>query len=398
MQPALSGVARAQLAFVVDTGESLDDPGVGRFYRGLIGGLRTAGLSVTPLGVSEGQSAQLATLSGRLAAGSPRTGRPFALLRQTASDIRDLARWNHLALAPGPFDAVVEFQYNGRFAGWRIARRDAAFHIVFVDQIESIVPPRRSAVGRGIRRLEQRRFHQADLVFFRTAAMANVYIDHWGEPRAWSTSHMAVDPDEFVPSDEHRVRMRSVLGVADADVVIGMVAFFAPYHRAELIGPLVRRLRAQGIRARGLLVGGWSNEAADLLERRRCESPGDWEDVIVTGAVPQRDVPGMISAFDVGAMPGSNWYGSPTKVIEYGAMGTPIVARRTGAVEEVIRDGAEGLLFQGDDELFAGVLAILDDPVRSRERAEVFRRRVIEEHTWDHRGADIAARISRLRE
>jgi glycosyltransferase involved in cell wall biosynthesis len=394
MQRSLSGIETARLAFVVDTGESVDDPGVGRFYRGLIGGLRTAGLSVTPHGLREGGSAQLAALSGRLAAGNPRTGRPFALLRQTASDLRDFARWNHSSLPPGAFDAVVEFQYNGRFAGWRIARRDAAFHIVFIDQIESILPPRRSVVGPGIRRLERKRFHEADLVLFRTEAMANAYIDRWSEPKAWSTSHMAVDPYEFTPSAEHRARVRSVLGIADADVVIGAVAFFAPYHRAELIGPLVRRLRAQGVPARGLLVGGWSNAAAQLLGRRRSESPSDWDDVLVTGAVSQRDVSEMINAFDVGVMPGSNWYGSPTKVIEYGAMGTPIVARATGAVEEIIRDGAEGLLFRGDDELFDGVLAIVSDSGRARERAEVFRRRVIEEHTWDHRGAEIAARIT----
>jgi glycosyltransferase involved in cell wall biosynthesis len=389
----LSRLETARLAFVVDTGESLDDPGVGRFYRGLIGGLRAAGLAVTPHGLREGGSAQLAALSGRLAAGNPRTGRPFAFLRQTAADIRDVARWNHQALAQGAFDAVVEFQYNGRFAGWRIARRDAAFHIVFIDQIESILPPRRSAVGPGIRRLERKRFHEADLVLFRTAAMANAYIDRWGEPQAWSTSHMAVDPNEFFPNVERRAQMRSALGIADADVVIGAVAFFAPYHRAELIGPLVRRLRSHGIPARGLLVGGWSNASGQLLGHRRRESPNDWNDVIVTGAVSQLDVPDMIAAFDVGVMPGSNWYGSPTKVIEYGAMGTPIVARGTGAIEEIMRHGSEGLLFRGDDELLDSVLAILSAPVQSRERAEVFRRRVLREHTWAHRGAEIATRI-----
>ncbi|MDX6453218.1 MAG: hypothetical protein QOH16_3267 [Gaiellaceae bacterium] len=386
--------ADRRLAFVVDTGESTEDPGVGRFYRGLVGGLRATGFEVTPVGLREEGSSQLSALSMGLSEGAPRRGRRFAATRQTAADLREVVRWNRSRPDPGRFDIVLEFQYNGRFEGWRIARRDAATHLVFVDQVESIHPPRRSAVGPALRRLERKRYLDADAVLFRTAALARAYIEQWGEPRAWATSHMAVDPSEFTASPERRRRIRDAHGIADDEVVIGAVAFFAPYHRPELVGPLVERLRAEGVPARGVLVGGWANATAALLDRSRRESPGDWANVVVTGAVAQEVVPGMIDMFDVGLMPGSNWYGSPTKVLEYGAMSTPVVAARTDAIEEVIRDRAEGLLAGSEADLLELVLATIREPAAARDRAEAFRERVLEEHTWAHRARDIAKLVT----
>jgi glycosyltransferase involved in cell wall biosynthesis len=390
----LVDAAGRRFAFVVGTGESTEDPGVGRFYGGLLGGLRAAGFDVTPVGLQEEGSAQLSALSTRLSEGAPRRGRRLALIRQTAGDVRDVVRGNHARLEPGPFDVVLEFQYNGRFAGWRIARRDGATHVVFVDQVESILPPRRSAVGSALRRLERKRYLEADAVLFRTAALARAYIERWGEPGAWGTSHMAVDPSEFTASPDRRRRMRNAHGIADDELVIGSVAFFAPYHRPELVGPLVEQLRAEGVPARGVLVGGWANATAALLERRRRESPGDWANVVVTGAVAQAEVPGMIDMFDVGLMPGSNWYGSPTKVFEYGAMSTPVVAARTAAIEEVISDRTEGLLADSEADLLDLVLATIQDPAAASERAAAFRARVLDEHTWAQRARGIAELVT----
>jgi glycosyltransferase involved in cell wall biosynthesis len=386
----LVDAAVRRLAFVVDTGESTEDPGVGRFYGGLIGGLRAVGFDVTPVGLHEEGSAQLSTLSTRLSEGAPRRGRRLALLRQTAGDLRDVVRWNRERPAAGRFDVVLEFQYNGRFEGWRIARRDSSAHLVFIDQIESICPPRRSAVGPALRRLERKRYLGADAVLFRTGALARAYIERWGEPRAWAISHMAVDPSEFTASPGRRRRVREIHGIGNDEVVVGSVAFFAPYHRPELVGPLVEQLRAEGIPARGVLVGGWANATAALLERVRRESPSDWANVVITGAVAQDEVPGMIDMFDVGLMPGSNWYGSPTKILEYGAMSTPVVAARTDAVEEVIRNRTEGLLADSDAELLDLILATIREPAAADDRVAAFRERVLDEHTWAHRARDIA--------
>jgi glycosyltransferase involved in cell wall biosynthesis len=381
--------ASGRMAFVVDTGESIHDPGVGRFYGGLIGGLENAGFDVTPVGLTSQGSDQLAALSGRLAEGAPPKASRWGPLRQTVGDTRDVLRWNARRPARGPFDHVVELHHNGRFEGWRIARRDSATHILFIDEIGPIDPPRRSLLGPALRMLERKRYHGADAVVFRTGALARAYLERWGEPKRWATSHMAVDPHAFSPSAERRTQVRAALGIDATELVIGVVAFFAPYHRADLVGPLIEQLRADGIPARGVLVGGWANAAAALHEQLVRDRPAEWAHVTVTGAVAQDDVAGFIDAFDVGLMPGSNWYGSPTKIIEYGAMGKPVVGARTAAIEEVIRDGAEGLLADGV-ELTRAVFSTLRDMDAAQVRARAFRARVLQEHTWDARGRALA--------
>lgn len=386
--------ARAEqprLAFVVDTNESTEDPGVGRFYRGLVGALRKSGLEVATVGLREGASVQLETLSGRLAGGRPRRGARLAIARQTAADLRELARWSTRPLPDDRFDAVLEFQYPGRFRGWRLAHRDHARHLVFVDQVESLIPPRPSVTGPALRRLERARFTRADAVVFRTGTLGRAYINRWGDPRCALVSHMAVDPGEFTACDDRRERVRRELGISADEIVVGAVAFFAPYHRPELIGPLIAGLRAEGAQARGLLVGGWANESAAVLERARQDSPEAWDHVLVVGAVPQAAVPGLIDAMDIGVMPGSNWYGSPTKVLEYGAMRTPVVAPRMDPICEVVRD-EEGALF-GDGEFVSTVRDVIAQPAVTAARVEAFHIRVLREHTWEARARDLAALV-----
>jgi glycosyltransferase involved in cell wall biosynthesis len=389
-----------RLAFVVGSDESTADPGVGRFYGGLIGALRAAGVEVVPVGLSEGPSEQLEALEGRLALGDPAPGRRGPqLLRQTAADLRDLLRWSApwLPLPRGPFDVVLEYRLPNRFRASRIVRRDRAVHVLFLDEADLFAPLRPSLLRRVLHARERARYGRADVVCFRSGAVRDAYVERWGEPKLGVLQHMAVDPAVFAVRPGEREAAREALGVRDDEFLLGMAGFFAPYHGVDHVAPLVTRLRGAGVPARAVLVGAWSNELAAWLEAARLERPVEWEYVDPVGVVAPENVPGYLAAFDVGLMPASNWYGSPTKVFEYGAMRVPVVAARTGPAREVLREGDEGLLVEGPDELFEAVLSVWNDRAAAGERAERFRSRVEREHTWTARVADILDAIDGVR-
>jgi glycosyltransferase involved in cell wall biosynthesis len=130
------------------------------------------------------------------------------------------------------------------------------------------------------------------------------------------------------------------------------------------------------------------------LVRLQRTTPEDWSEVIVTGAVPQESIPGLIDAMDIGLMPGSNWYGSPTKILEYGAMEKPIVSARTPPIEEIVDGATEAILVDSPTGLLPAVNSILDDPPAARSRAKAFRERIAREHTWVDRGRTIARLLS----
>src|SRR6185503_5052630 len=111
---------------------------------------------------------------------------------------------------------------------------------------------------------------------------------------------------------------------------------------------------------------------------------------VLTGLVEQADGPPYLAACDILTSPhvpnadGTPFFGSPTKLFEYMAMGKGIVASRLDQVAEVLEDGrAAVMVTPGDpDSLARGIEALIDDPSRRERLGREARRLVIERHTW----------------
>jgi glycosyltransferase involved in cell wall biosynthesis len=124
---------------------------------------------------------------------------------------------------------------------------------------------------------------------------------------------------------------------------------------------------------------------------------------VFTGLVPQEDGAAYLAACDVLVSPhvpnpdGTPFFGSPTKLFEYMAMGRGIVASNLDQIGEVLEHGKTALLTApGDvDELAAALMCLaVDRELRDRLGAEA-RRTAVSRHTW--RG-HTARTIDRLRE
>src|SRR6185312_10399925 len=96
------------------------------------------------------------------------------------------------------------------------------------------------------------------------------------------------------------------------------------------------------------------------------------------------ELPAHVAAFDVAVMPDSNEYGSPMKIYEYMAMGKPVVGPRLGPLEDGIRDGETGILFERLDAsaLESALATLLGDESRRRLMGRRAREHVLASHTW----------------
>jgi glycosyltransferase involved in cell wall biosynthesis len=191
-----------------------------------------------------------------------------------------------------------------------------------------------------------------------------------------------VDVDRFRPG-VGGMDVRRELQIADYEVVAGFVGTFGPWHGVEKLAEAIKTI-PEDVRVRFLLVGSGSlhAEVEKLLENEKR--------VIFTGAVAHERVPKLLDACDILVAPhvpladGSEFFGSPTKIFEYMAMGKGIVASRLGQIGEVLVDGETALLVQPGDvgELAAAILKLVESEelrkklgARAREVAEL-------EHTW----------------
>lgn len=179
-----------------------------------------------------------------------------------------------------------------------------------------------------------------------------------------------------------RRESRRRLGVEDS-CVVGFVGSFQPWHRVDLLVRATERLSTRH-RLRLVLVGDGPGLAPALALSRRL---GLGDRVISLGSVPADHVPELIAAFDIGALPGTNDYGNPMKLLEYAAAGVPSVAPDVEPVRETLELGAAGLLFPPEDlDGLTRVLAELAGSASARRSmGERAHRQVASGCTWASR-------------
>ena len=196
-----------------------------------------------------------------------------------------------------------------------------------------------------------------------------------------------VDVERFRP-DVGGAAARLALDIRDDEVVAGFVGTFGPWHGVEKLAEAIK-LIAPDERVRFLLVGSGS---LHVEVEKRLEAEVASGRVIFTGAVGHDRVPGLLDACDILVAPhvpladGSEFFGSPTKIFEYMAMGKGIVASRLGQIGEVLVDGETALLVEPGNvgELKEAIVKLIENE-DLRRRFGIQARDVAErEHTWTH--------------
>jgi glycosyltransferase involved in cell wall biosynthesis len=194
-----------------------------------------------------------------------------------------------------------------------------------------------------------------------------------------------VDVEEFRPGIGG-ARARHDLGVKENEILAGFVGTFGPWHGVLTLAEAIATW-AEDSRVRFLLVG--DGMFRDEVERVVNEA-GKRDQVIFAGQVNHKRVPELLDACDILLSPhvpmtdGSEFFGSPTKLFEYMAMGKAIVASRLGQIGEVLTDEETALLVEpGNARELAGAILHLSGSTELRERlGTAARRAAIERHTW----------------
>jgi glycosyltransferase involved in cell wall biosynthesis len=200
----------------------------------------------------------------------------------------------------------------------------------------------------------------------------------------------AVRIEDVDESIDHRGNVRA----SSRGPLLGWAGSFGPWHGAGVAVEALVRLPSD---VRLVMVG-------DGEQRLAChalaESLGVAERIEWTGALPRSTALRRLAECDVllsphTPLPGQPFFGSPTKIFEYMALGRPIVASRLGQLGEVLEDGVTArLVTPGDvDELVTAVVEILGSADRGGALGEAARQAVARSHTWDQRGRLILERL-----
>jgi glycosyltransferase involved in cell wall biosynthesis len=196
-----------------------------------------------------------------------------------------------------------------------------------------------------------------------------------------------VDAEHFRPQIGGE-RVRRELGIDADETLVGFVGSFGPWHGVVALAEAIR-LMPSDARVRFLLVG--SGVLREEVENN-LRASGAWSRVIFTGAVSHERVPSLLDACDVLVSPhvpladGSEFFGSPTKLFEYMAMGKGIVASRLGQIGDVLAHEETALLVEpGNARELSEAISRLAKSKDLRERlGAAARREAVAHHTWEH--------------
>lgn len=187
-------------------------------------------------------------------------------------------------------------------------------------------------------------------------------------------------------------QLRNQWGITSADKIIGFVGSIFPYHGVDLLLEAFESLIKQEANNYKLLVVGDGEILPKLKEYAANHLPAGR--AIFTGNVPHAEVYSYIALMDVAVMARSNWYGSPVKIFEYGALKKPIIAPDVVPVRDVMQHGIHGLLIKDDKmELIKALQFFMTQPSEAEKMASTFYEKVMREHTWFHTASKILAEI-----
>ena len=248
-----------------------------------------------------------------------------------------------------------------------------------------------------LKRFERLNLRAADLIFVVSEVERRNLIGAGVSPAKIIVNPNGVDTDRFRPDCGGR-DIRRALGVEDR-IVVGFIGTFGPWHGAPVLAEAARLLTKEtGCHFVFIGAGEQRAQTESIIQSAAVSST-------FTGSISHEKVPAYLDACDILASPhvpstdGSEFFGSPTKLFEYLAMGKGIVASRLGQVAEVIMDGENGLLVEpGDASALARAIEKLaqDEALRARLGAAA-RQTAIERYTWKHNAARVFDAVSSLK-
>jgi len=181
---------------------------------------------------------------------------------------------------------------------------------------------------------------------------------------------------------------------------IGFAGIFAQWHGVLTLARSVKHVVQMRPNARFLIVGDGvlKEEMLRIVREDQVESH-----VKFTGLLKPEDVPKFLNICEVLLSPhedmanGATFFGSPTKIFEYMAMGKGIVASRVGQLGELLVDGRDALLVEPGNvkQLAENIVQLLEHPELCHELGRQARAKVLAEYTWDQNFCRIASSLGR---
>jgi glycosyltransferase involved in cell wall biosynthesis len=287
------------------------------------------------------------------------------------------------------FDFIFQHLHDFNYSSSIVKRKTGIPTLIHVDSIELWVKKNWGKLyfDKLLKWAEEIQWNYCDAILTVSNVVKEDLIRFGVDEKKIFINPNGVNPEIFHPEiSGQRIREKYNL---DKKFVIGFTGSFGQWHGVEVLAKAADRVIKAIPNAKILFVGDGMLRPMieNIIKEKKIE-----KDCIITGMVPHIEIPEYLAACDVLVSPtlnnadGSEFFGSPTKLFEYMAMGKPIVCSSVGQLKVVIKENYNGYLFEekNEEELVSKLELIYRNPELAQNLAKNARKDAIEIYDWKH--------------
>ena len=245
----------------------------------------------------------------------------------------------------------------------------------------------------------------ADLIIVVSKTLKCQLVERGIDPEKILLNPNGVEPTSYSPEiDGTEVRRKYNL---DNKTVIGFIGTFGPWHGAEVLaeafGELLNRYPEYKKTVRLLMVGDGAtmHSVKKYINQYNVEAFSSF-----AGLIPQEKGPKYLAAADILVSShvlnpdGTPFFGSPTKLFEYMAMGKGIIASDMDQIGEILEHKKTAWMVKPNnvDTLVEGLKVLIDDENLRTNMGESARKEVIAKYTWEDHTKKIIEKLKEIHE
>ncbi|MGZ4079047.1 MAG: glycosyltransferase family 4 protein, partial [Bacteroidia bacterium] len=250
-------------------------------------------------------------------------------IKELLKDVRLFRSLNNLYLnieKNNTIDSILEFYTYGSDLGFRLSKKyNKPLFIVYDSPV-----------------LEAHEFfHQKQIVFKseierrekKSILQASGIVVYSNAVKEYLNKKYAKELPVFIHQNVDYSRFEYIENKTPGKTInIGFIGSFLKWHRVDLLINAFARLKDEGKNVKLFLLGSGMefDKMKDAVEKNKYASA-----IEMPGFMDGAQLFEYKKQFDIGVMPGSNWYGAPNKIFEYGAAKIAVVAPDTPTIKDL---------------------------------------------------------------
>ncbi len=250
-------------------------------------------------------------------------------------------------------------------------------------------------------RLENYNIKNASVIVVVSEELKRQLVERGVDPNKIAFYPNGVDPEVYKPGIDGSA-VREKLGIDKGEVLFGFIGSFGQWHGVDVLADSISRYFKRpdaSSNCRFLLIGDGYTMPQVKEHLKDLDDPNR---VILTGMIPQYEAVNYLSACDYLLSPhkpnpdGTKFFGSPTKLFEYMALGKGIIASELEQIGHILKhDETAYMVEPGDpDSLSEAISWSLLHRTQMEEYGVKARSKVLERYTWDSHVEEILSTLA----